>query len=316
MAKLSDTFLHLLGDTLDAVPPEERAKIAQNQQMQDTNRLTALAHLGSVYDVGPAEQGPNMPGSAPVDAGIPVPGMSGYSAKPKRAEKGTWKPNLMSGGYDWYSTNGPGLKPPSTRPASPSSTDGSETDDPLAGLPFKDRAKLLKEKPKAEGSLQTTLHEYDNMINAASAIRDDPSLAWATGMATPLGSVPGTGARRVAANLETLKSKTLLSVLSSLKQLSTNGASGFGALSNVEGEQIRNSISSLDRAQNTGDFKSSLDRFINEIQSRKDILNTTFKNTYGKSPAFIGHIRVRNKLTGQTGQIPQNNFDPSKYDQL
>lgn len=143
--------------------------------------------------------------------------------------------------------------------------------------------KLAQEKPKAEGSLKDTLREYDNMINEAEAIKNDPGVGMATGMTKYSSAIPGTQSKRVAARLETLKAKTLLNVLGSLKALSKTGASGFGQLSEIEGENIRNSVSTLDRGLSTQDFKDSIDRFVTEMKAKKQTLQDTFDSTYGGS---------------------------------
>lgn len=145
------------------------------------------------------------------------------------------------------------------------------------------KAKLAAEKPKVSGSLSNALREYDNMINEADSIKNDPSLGTATGITSFMGNVPGTGSKRVSARIETLKSKTLLNVLSAMKQLSTTGASGFGQLSDTEGRAITSSISSLDKNLGTKDFKASLDRFVDEMRARKENLKSTYENTYGEA---------------------------------
>jgi hypothetical protein len=198
------------------------------------------------------------------------------------ANKGVWRLNPVTGEQEWFPTTmPPGSVPGSTLGGGGSQPSPVPNADPLAGLDYKTRMKRLAEKPKAEGSLTNTLHEYDNMIAEAEAIKNDKNLVYATGMLKPLGSIPGTAAKTVAARLETLKAKTLLNVLSSLKELSNTGASGFGQLSNIEGENIRNSITTLDPELRTDDFKSSLDRFIGEMKNRKNVLRNTFSNTYG-----------------------------------
>ncbi len=179
-----------------------------------------------------------------------------------------------------------GMKPgPAIAPQSISvgvDAEGNQTRFGAGEKPFTMPQPKPKESKKVvAGSLNDTLHEYDNMINEAQAIKDDPSLGTATGMTSFMGAVPGTGAKRVAARLETLKAKTLLNVLGSMKQLSKTGASGFGQLSEIEGENIRNSVSTLDRKQSTADFTASLDRFIKEMQTKKQSLLDTFTTTYG-----------------------------------
>lgn len=220
------------------------------------------------------------------------------------AGKGQWKLNQFTGEYDFFPNSGPGMMPPATPPPAGG---GAPTPGgvPRPRLPFKDQAKLDKEKPKASGSLQNTLREYDNMINEATAIQNDPSLAYATGFLAPVGKVPGTGAKRVAARLDTLKAKTLLNVLASLKDLSASGASGFGALSNIEGENIRNSISSLDASQSTADMKNSIARFVGEMKKRKQVLQNTFNETYGEMPG--GNMSGAGMPGGGGGKIKVSN---------
>lgn len=172
----------------------------------------------------------------------------------------------------------------------------------------KNDIQLAAEKPKAQASLSDALREYDNMINEAKAIKDDPSLSSATGLASPLSHIPGSGARRVASRLDTLKAKTLLNVLVSLKQLSKTGASGFGQLSNAEGDAIKNSVTTLDRGLATGDFKASLDRFISEMEKHKGVLSTAFYQTYGGGSPEISNPKT-NEVIRETKDGQKAVFD-------
>jgi len=333
MPKLSDVFLSLLGDSLMGAgginPVEERQKQQQFQQKQaleqqnaDTARLTGLAHFGTAFDTGGAQA--NVPGIGTIplkpalsqvptftqDANgnitpgptITAPhGVHPIITKPTAAAGGgkhQLRQNAFTGDWEWYQppASTPTLGSPDGGPPAPN---GSPSNQPPSGrptLPFRDQAKLDKEKPKAFAALQNTQREYDNMIKEAEAIRDDPSLSYATGLAAPLGNVPGTGAKRVSARMETLKAKTLLNVLSSMKQLSSTGASGFGQLSNIEGENIRNSISTLDTKQSKGDLQESINRFIREMKARKDNLQGTFEDTYG--PMGKSNMPIQNNSTG------------------
>ena len=145
----------------------------------------------------------------------------------------------------------------------------------------KRKVKIAAEAPKAKGALDTTIREFDNMINEAKAIKADPGLEAATGKSSYIPGILNEGKRNVGARIDTLKAKTLLNVLSSLKQLSAQGASGFGSLSEKEGETIKNSISSLDTKQDTPAFLASLDRFINEIDAKKQSYINTYNSVYG-----------------------------------
>jgi len=155
----------------------------------------------------------------------------------------------------------------------------------LSLLDQKAQLKIQKEAPKAKAALDNTVREFDNMIAEANAIKLDPSLEAATGKSSYIPSLLNEGKRNVGARIDTLKSKTLLNVLSAMKQLSSQGASGFGALSEKEGETIKNSISSLDTKQDMPQFQASLDRFIAEIQAKKDSYLNTYNSTYGEAAA-------------------------------
>lgn len=149
----------------------------------------------------------------------------------------------------------------------------------------KRQVKLKAEAPKAKGALDNTVREFDNMINEANAIKNDPGLEAATGKSSYIPGILNEGKRNVGARIDTLKAKTLLNVLSSLKQLSSQGASGFGSLSEKEGETLKNSIASLDTKQDTPAFKASIDRFIKEIEAKKQSYIDTYNSVYGDSGA-------------------------------
>lgn len=161
----------------------------------------------------------------------------------------------------------------------------------------KNAQKIAAEKPKAMSAAASTLQEFDNMINEANAIKNDPGLSKATGFVFGRTTLPGE-ATKVANRLDTLKAKTLLSVLGSLKQLSANGSSGFGQLSEKEGQAIQNSVSALGRTQNTRDFKDSLDRFIAEMNQKKQNIKNAYINTYGGTEADLSQSGTDHPAVG------------------
>lgn len=186
-------------------------------------------------------------------------------------------------------------------------------------LKARNQAKLDKERPKATASLSNTLREYDNMIAEAEAIKNDPGVEMATGASSFMGRLPGAlslGAKNPRARLETLKAKTLLNVLASLKELSATGASGFGQLSNIEGENLRNSISTLDPELGTQDFKDSIDRFIKEMRTRKGVLQGTFEDTYGGSVGGFGGAGTPPPAGGNGGASLMTATNPSTGEKI
>jgi hypothetical protein len=86
-----------------------------------------------------------------------------------------------------------------------------------------------------------------------------------------LGGLPSTGifqhipligqnAADMAGALDQIKGDILRDVLAQSKQASPNGASGFGNLSNVEGESLKASIAHLSQAQSPEEFAAGLDQ--------------------------------------------------------
>jgi len=162
----------------------------------------------------------------------------------------------------------------------------------------KNNAKLKAEKPKALGSVKSTLQGYDSIIAEANAIKNDPDLGKATGFFMGRVTAPG-GATRVASRLDTLKSKTVISAIGSLKELSKNGATGFGALSDTEGKRLEDSVQALERKVDTKDFKAAIDRFIREIQDKRDLIKETYLSTYGGSEDELNTNTYKPSVTAQ-----------------
>lgn len=200
-------------------------------------------------------------------------------------------------GAGGYTPSAPGATPVggppkplfSTPPAMPGApgggpppTGGRVGNDPMAGLDYKTRLKRQAELPKARGSAATALREYDNMIREAEGILNADSLDMASGMSSWTTKIPGTPMRNVQANMKTLQAKTLLNVLTAMKELSQTGASGFGALSELEGENIRNSVASLDLSQGTPALKANIGKFVADMKQKRAGIKNTFRDTYGE----------------------------------
>jgi hypothetical protein len=119
-----------------------------------------------------------------------------------------------------------------------------------------DSARTLKEQAaaakqqKVQAAQADTIATYDDSIRKIDELLKSPdvgTLGTYTGDAMAI--FPHSGARNARAALDTIKNRVLLDTISKLKALSATGASGFGALSNQEGEILKNSIASLDKAQ-------------------------------------------------------------------
>ena len=168
----------------------------------------------------------------------------------------------------------------------------------------KNDAKLQKEVPKASGSYRDAIQSYDEVLSLAKKIKADPGLADATGVKAFLGSgnIPGSNAARVSTDIDTLKNKVLIGVMGKLKTLSQTGASGFGQLSNQEGEVMKNSIVNLNNKKiGYKDYQNNLDAFIQSIENSKNNIKETYRQNYGK---FDSSVSENNDNSGnQTDEI-------------
>lgn len=119
-----------------------------------------------------------------------------------------------------------------------------------------DRAKA--KRTKAFNLSQDT----DNVLAALSQARSLVS-GWSTGWGSTLRSIPETDARSLYAIFGPngpVAANNLLKRLGQAKEASPNGASGFGSLTQPEGEKLVNSITSLDLGRSPEEVLDSINR--------------------------------------------------------
>ena len=88
---------------------------------------------------------------------------------------------------------------------------------------------------------------------------------------TLLGKIPKTKEYTVHQNIGVLKNKIMLEAMEALKQASPNGATGFGQLSEREGDTLRNSIASLNENMSKQDFDKTLVTIKSEIRRLRNL---------------------------------------------
>lgn len=205
---------------------------------------------------------------------------------------------------------GMGQPTPST-PGQPSRAPATGYAPPIS--PEQQRAiatKRVEEQPKDLTSLEDIHAKADQAIDAAKSVLQAPGLNWASGKTWWMGSIPGTSAYNATQKLETLKSQIMLSVLQSFRSASSTGSSGFGQLSNVEGETLRNSIANLNRAQTTDELKNSLQNIISTLEGSKERMRRGYTRLYGEEPVIKTYhtnpSTQRTKTIGGKTYIQQN----------
>lgn len=138
------------------------------------------------------------------------------------------------------------------------------------GMPYmspkqrKEEAEAAKQEQAREAqrrfALQNAKTQMTSLGNALSMIPEPGSgVSWDTGFTGSVLSIfPGTDARNLQAELDTIGSGSMLQTMQALKAASPTGATGMGALSDSEGKLLRESLGSLDTWQSPEQLRRNL----------------------------------------------------------
>lgn len=138
------------------------------------------------------------------------------------------------------------------------------------GMPYmspkqrKEEADAAKQEQAREAqrrfALQNAKTQMTSLGNALSIIPEPGSgVSWDTGFTGSVLSIfPGTDARNLQAELDTIGSGSMLQTMQALKAASPTGATGMGALSDSEGKLLRESLGSLDTWQSPEQLRRNL----------------------------------------------------------
>ena len=138
------------------------------------------------------------------------------------------------------------------------------------GMPYmspkqrKEEADAAKQEQAREAqrrfALQNAKTQMTSLGNALSIIPEPGSgVSWDTGLTgSVLSMLPGTDARNLQAELDTIGSGSMLQTMQALKAASPTGATGMGALSDSEGKLLRESLGSLDTWQSPEQLRRNL----------------------------------------------------------
>lgn len=167
---------------------------------------------------------------------------------------------------------------------------------------------LTQQKQKATdfGQVTSVLDNTKTLTDAAAALRNNPGLDHVTGRYS---SLPDSVRKMIdpqgmnaKADLDAIGSKVLLSTITALKSLSSNGSTGFGQLSNIEGEHLINSVASLKQAQTTQQIKDRLATVIKSANAAMDRSVSVYEQTHDSSPYEglpVGTRPLRDAKTGE-----------------
>lgn len=135
--------------------------------------------------------------------------------------------------------------------------------------------------PAAFQAAEYSISEIDSFANDAKKLLDHPGLESATGFGgEQLSKIAGTPAADAAAMLETMKSKSFISALSSMRAASKTGGA-VGNVSDSEGRKFENKFVALQQSQSTEQFKSNLRQLISQLEDSKKRIKDAYKQQYG-----------------------------------
>lgn len=129
---------------------------------------------------------------------------------------------------------------------------------------------------KAQGTMDKNQAAYDTNVQAlnrletsARKLLEHPGLDSITGLTGANTPDISDAARDAAAQLDTFKNQVVIGTMMELKNASKTGSTGFGQLSEKEGDRLENSKYPLARAQTYAQMRESLTNFIKYAQDAK-----------------------------------------------
>ena len=140
--------------------------------------------------------------------------------------------------------------------------------------PPKVRKQLKSEESDARAEFEKTDDDLSRLQASIRKLKSDPETGLATGFLKTPSFFDGTKRKEIENTLKGLASGRLITTLKALKT-SPTGASGFGSLSNQEGEILLNALGALDPSMPDEDFvkaHTAVDATISRMRERGDSL--------------------------------------------
>lgn len=164
-----------------------------------------------------------------------------------------------------------------------------------------DAAKLEQARKNQKSFVLQNAKTQMTSLDNALAMVPEKGISWNTGLTgSALSMLPGTEARNLQAELDTIGSGSMLQTMQALKAASPTGATGMGALSDSEGKLLRDSMGSLDTWQSPEQLRRNL---LNIRKTYVDLLTS-----WGYSPEEVESLFAVPKA--QTGGTHQSSSTP------
>lgn len=147
------------------------------------------------------------------------------------------------------------------------------------------QAKQAEAQANAKMEVSSITSGLDRLHSKAAEVLAMPGLESNTGLRGWLGEgkIPNTAGHDTQLQLDTLRSKLMVGVLSDLKTASKNGSSGFGQLSEQEGKTLSTFQDNLEQAQTLPQMKKALADIQLFAESSRGRYADRFNSLYGSS---------------------------------
>lgn len=133
------------------------------------------------------------------------------------------------------------------------------------------------ERAAAEGNIAGLDDQVGFVKDTIAKARDEIG-PLSAGLASVTDFIPGSPASQLKESLKAAESQVLLQTLAEMKKLSSTGSSGFGALSNAEGDTLRAKWGSISRARNPAKLRDALDDFESQLDRSSDRVKKAYED--------------------------------------
>lgn len=187
------------------------------------------------------------------------------------------------------------LQAPASQPSAPSDERFFHPDMPeeikqeIRNAPPKDKSSISGKwreanfGPKAQQQFSKDTADLKGLNDALDRMKSqvklvkDAKLRRVTGIPGWIPNVPGMAGSVATARLDSLRSKAMIDTLSMLKGISATGASGFGNLTEREGQIIQGYIDNLSTATDETELRRVLDNVETYVDAAKARLDAAYK---------------------------------------
>lgn len=128
------------------------------------------------------------------------------------------------------------------------------------------KEKLDAKKSEHDQKVQKVKSDVEDTVMTLDRLIDHPGLSGIVGNKIPYSYVPGSDSANALALFNNIEARNVINTVTEMKSLSANGSTGFGALSEKEGEYLKNSRGALDRKQSVQEWKTNAQKLANKYR--------------------------------------------------